>query len=357
MKNAKKILVTGATGFIGARIVEILHLTDKYKVIAGVRNWTNCARIGRFPVEIVNLDILKIDEIRQAVQGVDHIIHCAYGSEDVTINGTRNVMAVASECEIKRVIHLSTTEVYGKNDTGIINEEIECDFSGNSYADSKLNAERICLEFIKKGLPITILRLPIVYGPFSRNWTVHIAKMLIGREWDGFGKFGNGKCNLLYIDDLFRAIMVTLENPKAINETFNINGPEVITWNDYISKFNSSLGLGELSNDIKSKSYLKSFYMEPIRIVGGYIRNNHMEIVKRIAEYSEFAKKNIKKIEGKLKSTPSTEQLNIFSRDVIYDASKVKKLLNFTPKINIDEGLRLSSQWIKHNGFVSPDVT
>jgi nucleoside-diphosphate-sugar epimerase len=348
----RKILVSGASGFIGARIVEILHLTGIADVRAGIRNWANCARISRFPIEIVNLDILNMDEVRQAIDGVTHIIHCAYGSEEVTVRGTRNILQIAHENKIQRVIHLSTTEVYG-NFSGTATEEFECSHTGNSYADSKLDAEKVCLEFIQKELPIAILRLPIVYGPFSRNWTVHIAKMLIGGDWAGFGKFGDGNCNLLYIDDLFRAIMAALEHEGAVNQIFNINGPDVITWNDYLKKLNASLGLPELMDVAKSKNYLKSFYLEPIRIVGNYVRDNHMDTVKKITEYSEYAKKILKKVEGKLKATPSPEQLSIFSRDVTYDISKAKKMIGFSPKTSIDEGIRISVEWLKHHGFLN----
>lgn len=350
--NKNKILVTGASGFIGARTVETLHLLGSRMVRAGVRKWVSCARIGRFPVEITKVDILNEEEIRHALEGISFVVHCAYGPEGVTVDGTRNILKAALEKKVERVIHISTTEVYG-DASGEIDEEYNCQYTGNPYGDSKLEAEKICFEFIKKGLPIVILRPPIVYGPFSRNWTINIANMLCAGEWGIFDKFGDGKCNLLYVDDLVRAIMKTLKHKSAVGQVFNINGPEVITWNEYLQRFNRNLGLPELNKIRPLNATLRSRFFEPVRILGNYIRNNHMEIAKKIADRIDLAKKVMKKTEEVLKATPSQEQLNLFGRNVTYKITKAKELLGYEPQISIDEGLKITADWIKHQGFLS----
>jgi nucleoside-diphosphate-sugar epimerase len=80
------------------------------------------------------------------------------------------------------------------------------------------------LELIKAGVPITIVRPAIVYGPFSNNWSVRFAKMFIAGKGMTYEKIGEGKCNLIYVDDLARATMLMLDHENAVGQAFNING-------------------------------------------------------------------------------------------------------------------------------------
>jgi uncharacterized protein YbjT (DUF2867 family) len=68
----RRILVTGAGGFIGARLVEVLHCAGGWQVVAGVRRWSTAARVARFPVSLAQCDIRNAAQVRQALQGVTH---------------------------------------------------------------------------------------------------------------------------------------------------------------------------------------------------------------------------------------------------------------------------------------------
>ena len=88
MNTARTILVTGASGFIGGRIVEILHTSGSATVRAGIRRWSAAARVGRLPVDLVRCDITSPVEVAGALDGVTHLIHCAVGDRTVTVDGT-----------------------------------------------------------------------------------------------------------------------------------------------------------------------------------------------------------------------------------------------------------------------------
>ena len=112
MQAKQKILVTGTSGFVGGRIVELLHLTQFGEVRAGVRTWSSAARIVRFPVEVVLCDIMKPESIAEAMKGVDAVVHCAYSdSRQVIVEGTRNMLEAALAEGVKRFVFLSTAEV------------------------------------------------------------------------------------------------------------------------------------------------------------------------------------------------------------------------------------------------------
>ena len=139
MTEKMKILITGATGFIGARIVEVFHLTGYHQVRAGVRSTVSSPRIARYPVEIVKADILNRQEIKSALKDISVVVHCAYGGQGATVEGTEILLSEAIKADVKHVIHLSTIEVYN-NPHGVVDEAYSCEFIGEPYGDSKLQA-------------------------------------------------------------------------------------------------------------------------------------------------------------------------------------------------------------------------
>ena len=309
--NDDMILVTGSSGFIGGSLIETMYLKGQKNFKAGIHTWGSAARLGRFPVEIVKMDLMELNDIENALEGVSAIVHCAKGTEEVTVEGTRNLLKIALKKGIKRFIHMSTTEVYG-NVEGVINENSPFQYTGNAYNRMKIDAEKACWEFYEKGLPVTVFRPSIVYGPFSKNWTVHFAKMLIAGEWGIYEKIGEGSCNLVYIDDLIRAILISLENEKAVGKAFNIVGPEVVTWNRYFEMFNESLGLAPLKTINTTKARIRTAAMQPVRLLGGFVRDHFMGPVKKMAETFEFADRLLRSTESKLKKTPVPDELKLF---------------------------------------------
>ena len=197
------ILVTGAGGFIGGSLVEAIYLSEFANVRAGVRRWSSAARVARFPIDIVLCDIMQPNQVAKAMEGVKAVVHCAYNdSREVIVQGTQNMLEAAQRSGVKRFVYLSTAEVYGTDVSGQIDEMFPYQYTGREYTDSKIEAEKLCWEFYGKGLPLTILRPSIVYGPFSKSWLVRMAQRLLSGKWGMFENYGDGNCNLVYVDDL-----------------------------------------------------------------------------------------------------------------------------------------------------------
>lgn len=346
-----RLLVTGATGFIGCRVVEMVHLSGNRKVRAGIRNWSSAARLGRFPVDIVPMDLLDPGQIGKALDGVSEIIHCAYGPAGVTVEGTRNLLEAAAKRPIKRIVHLSTIEVYGNAD-GSVTEDCSISVTKNEYNQTKVEAEKICWEFYEKGLPLTILRPTIVYGPFSRNWTLHFAQLLLINQWYLSKSQGTGKCNLIFVDDLVRGILTALDHPKAVGEAFNMNGPEMVSWNDYFQRFNDKMDLPPFKLKGDSAAEFHGLLMQPLRHAGRLVKNYYMGPVKKLANNFPLVKVIMKKAEYNLRATASPETLKLYKREVVYDMEKSKRLLGFVPETSLDKGLTLTCQWLSQQGLL-----
>jgi predicted dehydrogenase/nucleoside-diphosphate-sugar epimerase len=344
------LLVTGASGFIGGRVVEMLHLTGERKVRACINRWSSAARIGRFPVDIVRMNLMEPEAIAAALDGVTEIIHCAKGDEQVTVKGTRNLLEAARRKGIRRFVHMSTTEVYG-NVSGTVDEDAPYQYTGNAYNRSKIEAEKVCWEYSQKGLPVSSLRPSIVYGPFSRNWSLHFANMLLQHKWGIYEGIGEGNCNLVYVDEVVNAILAALDSDQAVGEAFNIVGPEVVSWNEYFRRFNDSLGLPPLNTIGTAKASMRTAMMKPVRMLGGLVRDHFMGPVKMIAERCETVDTLLRKTERTLKATPHPDDLRLYSRPAVFSTRKAERIIGFSPSVSVDEGLRRTTSWLSQQGF------
>ena len=351
INKEERYLVTGAGGFIGGWIAESLYLEGKAGVRAGIHRWSGAARLARFSMDIAPCDILNNEEIHRAMNGVTHVIHCAKsGSAESIVKGTENMLKAALQNKAKRFVYLSTAEVYGNPD-GLVDESFACSKIGNVYGDSKLDAEKVCLDFCTKGLPVTILRPSIVYGPFSKTWILNIGTKILSGTWGIFEGVGDGICNLIYITDLVAATLLSARNERAIGEIFNVNGPEAPTWNEYFKKFNSALNLPSLKKVEAGRTKMKSNLMVPVRNLAMFARGHFERPIKKVAAGFGPAKLVMEKLEKKIKLTPRPTDLSLYNRKAYYSSKKIQDLIGFKPAIDVDTGLKLSVLWMDQVGI------
>lgn len=349
MLDSKSILVTGAGGFIGARVVEVLEGIGA-KPIAGIRRWGTAARVARLAVDIRPCDVLQPDQVLAASAGVSGIVHCAVGPSEVTIDGTRNVLQAALTNGVERVVFLSTIDVHSPT-SGQLTEDSPCNPSGAAYGDSKIQAEAVCREFMARGLAVTILRPTIVYGPFSANWTVEFAERLPVRPWPFPGEMCQGTCNLVYIDDLVSAILLSLVRPEAVGEAFTISGPEQPTWDEYFAALNAALGLPSIETQAAARSRFNALVGKPVRATAKtamrYFEPQIMNLYKR----SQIAKKAMKGVESWIRKTPTTNEFDLYGKVVLLSSAKAERLLGYTPAFSMADGVALSVEWLRHSGY------
>lgn len=351
MADKETILVTGASGFIGGWLVETSYLTGLANVRAGIRSWSSAARLARFPLEIVLCDVMDKEQITLAMAGTTTVIHCATGLSDIIVQGTKNMLEVALELGVKRFVHLSTTAVYG-HASGEIDETVPYQSMGWEYGDAKIEAEKLCWEFCEKGLPLTVIRPPIVYGPFSRDWVIRFAQKLQSENWGIFEEYGEGLCNLLYVADAVSGILRAATDKRAVGEAFNLNGPETITWNEYSQKLNAALGLKELKVRKAFSSKLRATVMQSAKSSAKFILNHFEGPLKKLYERSREARAVMQFAEKSIKTTASLSELNSYNRRGIILTSKAKEMLGYNPRFEVDTGIKLSVSWLKHLGIV-----
>lgn len=347
---AEAILITGAGGFVGATIVEALHFAGDCRVHAGIARWSSAPRIARLPVKLVQCDVMKPEELSDAFKHVDYIIHCAVGEDlSIMVDGTKNVLRAAASAGVKRVVYISSVAVYGEA-TGEIDEERKPPPGTLSeYGVAKAAAEALCKD-LGGDLDVVILRPSIIYGPFSTRWTMLFALRLRSGRWKQLGALGEGKCNLVHVHDVAKYAIAAVRQQGVAGEIFNINGPEVVTWNDYIERFNYQLGMPAIPSQSTGRTRVKAGAMGPVRAVGKYALKRHTPQLLWLSHRSDGLKRLMQRTELTLKCTPNRDELTLFNLDAHYLTVKAERAFGFRSKIGVDEGLEMSAAWLNHMG-------
>lgn len=348
MSEARKILVTGAGGFIGGRTVEALLQHPEFgTVVPSIRRWSTMARIGRYPVDPVACDLLEPDQIRRALEGIDAVIHCAVGGREATVTGTQNLLDAALAAGVRRVVHVSTIDVYGRA-TGEVDESTPFEVTGRAYGDSKIEAEERCLAAVEKGLDVVIIRPTIVYGPFSDTWTVAFAGRLWSRGWLLPSEACQGTCNLVHVDDLVRAMLLAVDADVRPGSAYNINGPDSVTWQAYVEGLNAALGLPPLESPPEQRARLRSTLTQPVRNLIKAAYNQFEDQVGTLYKRSQLARGFIKSVQTRLQRVPSPAEYDLYGRQVRFSSDRASAELGYRALVTSESGIAQSAAWLLH---------
>ena len=315
--NNKAVLVTGAGGFIGSHLTE--HLAELgAKVRAFVRynsrnDWGLLEFIPRDKlgaIEVITGDLRDSDAVRHAAKDVDIIFHMAaliaipysyiHPREAIETNiiGTLNVLTAAREGSTAKIIHTSTSEVYGTARYVPIDENHI--LQGQSpYSASKIGADKIAESFYNSfDLPVAIIRPFNTYGPRQSARAVIptiITQALTNRKIF-LGSFHPTR-DFTYVDDVVEAFIKATESPRSIGEVINIG-----------SGF--EISIGDLAHQILSWAGKK----------------------RRIISDSHRVR------------PPKSEVERLWC-----DNTKAKSLISWNPRFSLEEGMRKTIEWIANN--------
>lgn len=253
----KKVLVTGADGFIGSHLVEeLLRRGAKLRAFCYYNSFNSYGWLDTLPketlknVEIVTGDIRDAGSVRTAVKDMEVIFHLAaliaipysyYSPEsyvDTNIKGTLNILQAAKDFNVQRVLVTSTSEVYGTAKYVPINEEHPK--QGQSpYSATKIGADSIAESFFKSfNSPVTIVRPFNTYGPRQSARAVIptiISQLLAGKKEIKLGSL-NPTRDLLFVKDTVRGFLAIAESDQTIGHEINIATDSEITIGDLAQK-------------------------------------------------------------------------------------------------------------------------
>ncbi len=361
-----QVAVTGATGFIGGRLVERL-LEQGAKVRCLVRNIASAARLARLPAEIVRIDLADGPAVIEAVEGCDLVFHCAYDPRSVMQNqaAVRNLIAACLTHQVQRLVHISTFSVYEPFPDGELTEATPDGDRSWVYTRTKLELEYEIFRAIRgQGLRAAVLQPTIVYGPFARSWINAPAEMLL------YGTAvlpdrGEGICNAVYIDDLVDAMFLATGKKEAIGQRFLVSGPDTVTWGHFFERL-------ALMLDTKGPVYrpaeeiarqnsglihdIKLIVEDPKKIVQIAVRSNAVRNLLQTALNSlpkslyEFVTRIYfgtgERPRGQV-YLPDPQQLRLYSTKAVVSSENARRLLGYEPRIDFDAGMQATALYLK----------
>lgn len=325
MKNKPLALVTGASGFVGSHLVDLL-LSKNYNVRVIARKGSSLRWVKDQPIEIVNCDYDDPVGLKEAVKDCDYIFHVAGVIKSKTKEGyyegnqkvTRYLLNAVKMVNpnLKRFILVSSQAAMGPSPS---KEPIIEDAQYNpvtTYGRSKMAAEKEVLTE-KDNFPVTICRPPAVYGP--RDPEILIFFQTIAKGLHPMIGFDEKNISLVHVSDLVRGILLAAENDMSIGKTYFIADEKYYNWKD----------VGELASRLLNKKVIR-------------IRIPHFAVF-AVAAVSQFL--SYFRNEATILNLEKANEM--IQQNWTCSVQRAVKELGYRQQITLENGFRDTIEWYK----------
>ncbi len=314
------VLVTGATGFVGSHLAERLVaegarvrvlVRDPYKLIDSLRD----------RVEVVTGDLLQPDCFVPATRDIDTVFHVAAwlgtpntmaAARAINVTATRQLAEAARESAVRRFIHTSSIAVYGPILSGEI-DETQPHWPVYAYGETKSLGEQAALAARTNRFGVTVIRPAMVYGARGSAWTTLPVK-LAQRGLPSLVGGGYGFSHPVYVENLVDAYLLAAQRDEALGEAFTISDGDV-PWREFFGRYARMAG--------------KRARSIPVALpwLGGLAAEASAKITRRPPAISRV-------------------QLGFITGQARLSTAKAQRLLGWSPRCSLDEGLRRTEAWL-----------
>ena len=324
MTAPRRVFITGALGFIGR---------------------ATAREFGRAGCEVIGVDlradagagVVPGDTSRPGpwqrhLAGCDLVVHTAavvsnaVGADEqwrVNVLGTRRVLDAARDAGVDRLIHLSSIRAF--SDTAFpdgVDEQWPVRTDGNPYVDTKVASEQVVLQAHAAGeVSCTVVRPGDVYGPGSRPWTVIPVQMLRAGTF-ALPAMGRGIFSPVYVEDLTGALLLMATTEAAAGRVITITGGVGVPTAEFFGHYARMLGC------------------RPPRLVPTSVA---------LAAAGVFA--GTARLRGRAtENNPAT--VRYLARNGTYSIELARTLLGYTPRVDLEEGMRRTEAWLRAEGML-----
>ncbi|MFO7870488.1 MAG: SDR family NAD(P)-dependent oxidoreductase [Kiritimatiellia bacterium] len=248
--NKRPVLVTGASGFVGGHLIRYL-VSKGVRVRGMIRNGSKSGAVEKLGAEPVLADLRDAESLKRAVEGVKQVYHIAAlfrqaglpegVYREVNAEGVRRLLEACVSAGVERVVHCSTVGVLGHVKNPPANEETEYN-PGDIYQETKLEGERVALEYFSSGrMGGVVIRPAMIYGPGDTRMLKLFKMIARGR----FFYVGRGRAYVHFIDvrDLARAFYLAMEKRDINGEVYIIAGRKAVPLCDMVNTVADYMGV------------------------------------------------------------------------------------------------------------------
>ncbi len=324
-----KVLVTGATGFTGGHLARRL-LSEGSETRVLVRQGRDTGALPDLGAEVAVGDLADRSSVEHAMEGINTVYHIAAlyrqegvpkeAFERVNVTGTRYLLEAAKEAGVRRFVHCSSVGVQGEIENPPAKEEDPYS-PGDHYQWTKMEGEKLALEYFAAGLPGVVFRPVGIHGPGDTRFLKLFRYIANGK----FKMFGSGEVlyHLTYIDDLVDGIILTGTVPGVEGEVFTLGGERYTTLNELVTVIADVLG--------RRLSHVR-YPVWPLYAAGALC-----ELVCR-----PFG----------IEPPIYRRRVEFFIKDRAFDISKAKRMLGYSPGVDLRTGIERTAAWYRQEGLL-----
>lgn len=329
-----RILLTGGTGFIGSQLAQIaVRDGHQVTVVSPVNNETEkfrCDLLARAGIAIEQASLDDTERLRKVLPGHDVIIHLAAAQHEaeapeshfrrVNVEGTRNLLSLAAECGVRRFVHGSTIGVYGNSTHGVLDETSPL-APDNPYGRTKAEAEAVVKDFGAR-METVIVRISETYGPSD----LRLLKLFRAIQQGRYVTLGSGlnERQLIYVDDLCRALLSAAQSPEAVGQTIILAGNERITTDAMVAAISSALGKAPCARHVP---------LWPFNVAAAVLETCLPPLG--------------------LKPPIHRRRLDFFRKSFRFSTDRATQVLNFQPEVPFADGARRTAAWYRSTGLLN----
>jgi nucleoside-diphosphate-sugar epimerase len=311
---------------------------EGYSVRCLARAASDTSRLEALDVQIAVGDLTRPDSLARAAEGCDHVLHCGAIVSDwatiaeirsANVHGTRNVLDACAAASVQRLVHISSTDVYGHPGHEGIDEAYAATRFHNWYAQTKLESEAEVRgsEALHgmDGLETVILRPATVYGPGSIDVVGEIARAIKGRQMLLINR-GRAVAGLCYVDNLLDAAVLALRHPAAPGETFNVTDGLDVTWKQFADALAAGL-------DAPPPRWSMPYWLA--NSIGLSLEHGY-RLARRATGVS---------------TTPllSRQAVGVLGRSQDFSNRKLRELLGWRPRVDYASGMHETLEWLRND--------
>ena len=323
LEPGQNVLVTGATGFIGSHLA--LRLMEQGIRVRGLaRSAARGAWLAQRGVEIVEGDLTDAASLRCAARGCHIIFSVAAwpgrpnswdAARRINVEGTRALVEAAIAAGAQRLIHTSSIAAYGFLDAGVVDETCPLR-AADPYGVTKAQSESVVLTYADR-IEVSLLRPAQVFGPRGGAWTTLLFDS-VKRGLPILVNGGRGTFHPCYVENLVDAYLLAATRAAAVGEAFTIVDG-VTTWSEFVGYYARMVGRSARSVPAAPVKIGLSMYLAWCRLT-------------------------------RRSPVAARDWLKALLGSSRYSNEKAKRLLGWSPRVSIDEGMRRTEAWLREAG-------
>jgi nucleoside-diphosphate-sugar epimerase len=321
-------LVTGAAGFLGSHVTELLVARGERPRVL-VRPDAGVSALAGAAVDIRVGDLGDRPALEGALRGVDRVLHCAARTgpwgpeaeyERTNVRGLETLVQAAMAAGVRRLVHVSSITVHGNDVRGEADEGAPLRAEPNPYSRSKVAGERLLERMIRDdGAPVTVVRPGWIYGPRDTASFARVARTIESGRMVMVGS-GENHLPLIYARDAAEGVLLASESSQAEARSYLLVNDEPVTQNDFIGAIADELGVPPPRKHIPYK--LGVTLGAVAETVGRSTRRTNPPPVMRYG-------------------------IQLLGGENRFVIGRARRELGFSPQVELDEGIRRSVEWYR----------